>query len=367
MTCTTPLQRPAGVECRTLLADGRIAVITASRRPRASRADLKCTAPGSPSLAASMQQAVRLARHTEVRFDCRDQVVLSIDATPHEGDRGWELAAVLADRMVRGIWQPGPGVVAAHGWSDAWHQGTAITGDAAAATALARALPEALVIWGAAAGPVAGAIGGNMQPLPHLGALTGHTDPSAAASAARAWFPLHSGGVNDCLAWVEVSVAPLPPEHPGLDEEETIAAPELNAAGQLAVRQALAAARHFDGRALGRWRTVVRFSEPRFQGNSYELALVMADRLARGREFVPRGRLIATGCSSAWHAGRVDAVQELGAKLALIALQAGPGDRILLPEGNISGDIADTVMAEAVGAIRARGASMARIARIGMI
>jgi hypothetical protein len=107
---------------------------------------------------------------------------------------------------------------------------------------------------------------------------------------------------------------------------------------------------------------VVRFSENRFQGNSYELALVMADRLARGREFVPRGRLIATGCSAAWHTGRVDAVQGIAAKLDLITAQAGPGDRILLPEGNI-----EECDAAPATAIRSRGASLARIARIGMI
>lgn len=400
MTAAQPLQRPASIECRTVLADGRLAVITASRRARANRADVKCAVPGSPALATRMQQVVRLARHTEARFDSREQVVLSLDRAPQDGDRGWELAAVLADRMARGVWQPGPGTVAAHGWSDAWHQGTAITGSGSAAAALAQSLPGALVICGAvAAGALAGAgagvtvdatidasagattgmatdaatvaaadaPGAGALLLPHLGALAGHTDPAAATSTARAWFPLHSGGIHDSLAWVEVSVAPLPPQARGWDEEETISAPELNAAGQLAIRQALAAARHFDGRALGRWRTVVRFSETRFQGNSYELALVMADRLARGREFVPRGRLIATGCSSAWHAGRVDAVQELGAKLALIAVQAAPGDRILLPESNISGEIADTVIAGVQHAIQARGATMARIARIGMI
>jgi hypothetical protein len=416
VTALNSLQRPASVACRTLLADGRVAVITASRRPRANRADVKCAVPGSPELAARMQQVVRLARHTEARLDSREQVVLSLDLTPPGDDRGWELAAVLADRMVRGVWQPGPGLVAAHGRSDVWHLGTAIASSAGAAAALARALPEAitealpqalpeappqalpqaspqaspqalhqaspqalpqaLVLCGVVAAgdaaqasvdSAAGAAGRRVLVLPHLGALTGHADPSAATSTARAWFPLHSGGIHDSLAWVEVSVAPLPPGDRGGEEEDTISVPELNAAGQLAIRQVLAAARHFDGRALGRWRTVVRFSETRFQGNSYELALVMADRLARGREFVPRGRLIATGCSTAWHAGRVDAVQELQAKLALIALQAAPGDRILLPEGNISSEIADTVLADVRQAIQARGATMARIARIGMI
>jgi hypothetical protein len=44
-----------------------------------------------------------------------------------------------------------------------------------------------------------------------------------------------------------------------MSEEQTIAAPDQDAARQLAVRQALCGARHFDGRALGRWRSAVRF------------------------------------------------------------------------------------------------------------
>ncbi|HEU4845915.1 MAG TPA: hypothetical protein VFT05_16735, partial [Burkholderiaceae bacterium] len=196
--------------------------------------------------------------------------------------------------------------------------------------------------------------------ISHLGGLNGHPDPAAAVSSAMAWFPLHSGGVNDSLGWVEVSVYPI--GQGGADEEDTIAAPGLELGGQMAVRQALAGARHFDGRGLGRWRSVVRFGQPRFQGASYELALVMADRLARGRECVPRGRVIATGCSSAWHAGRVETVEGAGPKLVLIMKQAAAGDRVLLP-ADWQGQLPEGFAA----ALRACGASYACIERIGMI
>jgi hypothetical protein len=298
---------PTNAECRSILADGRVLTITASRRPRASRADVKCSA-GAPAIAERMQEVVRLARHTEVRLDSRDQVVLSMDIAPGAADRDWELAAVLADRMVRGLYQPmHAGCEYAQGWSDAWHlgrvQGT--VGDGAART----------------------------LHITHLGALSGHADPSAGVSTVRAWFPLHSGGINDSLAWVEVSVFAIEgstENQHATSEEDTIAVPGLDLPAQLEVRQTLAGARHFDGKGLGRWRSVVRFGQPRFQGGSYQLALVMADRLARGREFVPRGRIIATGCSSAWHAGRVDTVEGREPKLELILMQAGAGDRILL-------------------------------------
>jgi hypothetical protein len=64
--------------------------------------------PNAPAIAERMQQVVRLARHTEARLDSRDQVVLSMDITPAATERDWELAAVLADRMVRGLHPAAP-------------------------------------------------------------------------------------------------------------------------------------------------------------------------------------------------------------------------------------------------------------------
>jgi hypothetical protein len=330
---------PPLAECRSILADGTLLTITATRRARAGRAEVKCSAPGDGLVAARMQEVVRLARHTETRFDSRDQVLISMDRAPGASERDWELAVVLADRMVRGLWQP-RGALVANGWSDAWQLGRIAGHDAP----------------GAPPGTLLGGAGG----LAHLGQLNGHPDPSSAVSSARAWFPLHAGGQDDSLCWVEVSVHPL--QHDPDEEEQTIAVPGHDAALQLAVRQALAGARHFDGRGQGRWRTTVRFGEQRFQGRSFELALVVADRIARGREFLPRGRLIASGCSGAWHAGRVDTVEGLAPKCALLLRAAAAGDRILLPQAWQAG-LPDG-FAEA---LRAMGASLACVERIGMI
>ncbi|GAB3449714.1 hypothetical protein NX773_15665 [Massilia solisilvae] len=324
-------------ECRTILADGSIATLTATRRPREGRADVKCSAP-RPDLAERMQQVVRLARHTEVRFDSRDQVMISIDRSPGPQERDWELAAVLADRMVRGL-LPARALLA-NGWSDAWHLGRV------GGHGLREAAADVLL--------------GGPDGLPHLGALAGHPDPSARVSSARAWFPLHSGGANDSLGWVEVNLVPA--EVAAEDEEAAIAVPTLDLSGQQAVRAVLLGARHFDGRVGRGWRTTVRFSPARFEGNSYELALVMADRIARGREFVPRGRILASGCSSSWHAGAVEAVQAVAEKCALLANEAAPGDRVLLPracERRIPAGFGDR--------LRERGASFACVERIGII
>jgi hypothetical protein len=337
---------PQPVQCRCLLADGSVLTLTATRRARAGRAEVKCTVPDDPRLAERMQQVVRLARLTEPSFDSRDQVVLSMDRRPPQGERGWELAAVLADRMVRGLLRPRPGVVA-NGWSDEWERGR-VSGHTLGAAGLN---PAADMLVGGAGG------------LPHLGLLHGHGDPAAAVSAARAWFPLHSGEAGS-LGWVEVSVHPLarPAGQDALEEEQTIAAPDQDAARQLAVRQVLCGARHYDGRALGRWRTAVRFGADSFSGRSWELALVMADRLARGRDFVPRGRLVASGCSDAWHAGRVDTVDGSAAKCALLLREAGPGDRILLPRA-----WQDQLPDGFAEQLRVQGASVACVERIGII
>jgi len=330
---------PQQAICRSRLPDGTLLTVTATRRERAGRADVKCIVPGDPSLAERMQQVVRLARHTEATLDSRDQVVLSVDRTP--AGRDWELAAVLADRIVRGVWH-GRGDVIANGWSDAWQLGRVDGHDAADAS------PDALL--------------GGPDGLAHLGQLDGHPDPGARVSSARVWFPLHGGGTDDDLGWVDVSVHPLAQDAAPVDEEQTIAVPGADAARQLAVRQALAGARHFDGRALGRWRTTVKFSEAPFAGRSYELALVLADRIARGREFLPRARLFATGCSGAWHTGRIDTVDGIVPKCAQLLRAIGPGDRIVLPQAW------QAALPEGfVDEVRARGASVACVERIGII
>ncbi|NHZ98674.1 hypothetical protein [Massilia sp. CCM 8734] len=334
-----PADKRHGAECRSVLAGGALLTVSATVRPRAGRADVKCSGAGDAALAERMQQVVRLARLTEGCCDSRDQVVISIDRAPGRHERDWELAVVLADRMARGVWRPSSPVLA-NGWSEQWQLGRIGGHDVVNAPA------HALL--------------GGPDGLGWLGALTGQPDGAASVASARAWFPLHSGGVNDSLCWVEVNVYPL--GGVGADEEETIAAPGLDPVQLLAVRQALAGARHFDGRALGRWRTVVRFGQARFQGNSFELALVMADRMARGREFLARGRVIASGCSGAWHAGRVDTVDGCAPKCELILRQAVAGDRILLPK-----TWEDALAPGFAEALRERGASVALVERIGII
>ena len=329
----------APISCRSIAGDGAYITVTATVRPRDGRAEVKCSVPEAPDVARRMQAVVRLARHTEARFDSRAQVVLGLDRAPAPGERDWELAAVLADRMVRGLYQPSAPVVA-NGWSDAWHLGR-VDGHALGTVPL-------------------GVLAGGADGLPHLGALNGHPDPAVGVSGARAWFPLVSGAGGDSLSWVEVHVRPSQAD--GEHEEARIVVPGADAALQARVRAVLVAARHYDGRGHGQWRTTVRFADERFQGGSFELALVMADRMARGRDFLPRGRLLATGQSSSWHAGQVENVDGVDAKCALLLREAGAGDRILLPR-TWEPELAPGWRAQ----LKALGASVACVDRIGII
>jgi hypothetical protein len=89
------------------------------------------------------------------------------------------------------------------------------------------------------------------------------------------------------------------------------------------------------------WDTEIAFSGP-FSGNSWELALVLADRLARGRLHASSGHLIATGAIAVDADDATDkdrlhqtlAVRDVEGdevKLCGIAELASQGDRVLLP------------------------------------
>ncbi len=318
-----------------LLADGRLLTVQAVCRVRDGRADIKCHGPRE--ISQRVQHILRLARHTEAQFDSRQQVVISLDPWPslEQGPCEWELAVVLADRMVRDVYQPQVAQLYAHGCSEAWERGQ-VQGSLTPAhqqryQAHLAGASALLVLGGSdiATWPQCIAPWPQCLSISHLGGLYGHPDPSALISCSRTWFPLFSAGEHDSLSWVEVSVRPLAPTPQ--EDDDLISVAGLDVVQQQAVQQVLAAARQFEAKPTRQWRTVVRFGEAQFYGESYQLALVLADRIARGREFAPRGRLIASGRSSAWHTGQVQRVGACEAKCALILQQTVCGDRVLLP------------------------------------
>jgi hypothetical protein len=369
--------------CFCVLDDGRRVAVHATCRARAERVDIK--AHGSRRINARIQQILRLARHSEAEFDSRVQVVISLDPWPDEASREWELALVLADRMARGLYHNPAQELYAHGWSDHWHEAR-IAPVTAAQLARYASLADRLVTSPANSPPASACLitgqiaaeaaatetgGGDGQSpaqrpndlnhlfISHLGALHGHPDPLALISTSRTWFPLYSAGQNDSLNWVEVSVRPLATSQNG---EAPVSVVGLDAAQSAQVQQVLADARQFDGKPCHQWRTVVRFGHDGFYGESYQFALVMADRIARGRDFPARGRLIATGRSGAWHSGMVERVEAVEAKCALLLHEVQRGDRLLLPAA-----WQDELPPKFMAQVAAKGGSCACVERIGLL
>jgi len=204
--------------------------------------------------------------------------------------------------------------------------------------------------------------GVDLMPVTHLGGLHGQPDPVAALRRARTWFPLVGSTVErDHLAWAEVVVLPQHADQPQPDEEgDTIRVAGTPAKGvEKQVISILEQARYADAVHCAKWQTVVRLSRWDFTDNSFELALVLADRIARGREVPAQGRLIATGCSRRWATGEVDTVAGHAQKTRLFVQEAAPGDRILMPAA-----WRDEVDEQQLKTMRQRGASVAMIEQV---
>lgn len=118
------------------------------------------------------------------------------------------------------------------------------------------------------------------------------------------------------------------------------------------------------------WKTWISLPEHEFTGHSFELALLVADQIARGREFpMPHGkRLIATGrlsrdepLNETMHGGTFGSVflptATLARKCDLFRREARPGERILLP-GNW---LAENTLTVCRTQLRATSISMAPI------
>lgn len=351
--------------CYAPLANGELTAITAVanlRRDHILGLEPILVDSESKPVKGPLKSLIAQARLTEQRVDERWHVTFYLKDCPPADDRGWELAAVIADRMARGLLPPVSGRVLALGCSDRWDLGRveALPGTAQAArlSSLSRQVQAGDQCIAALPTDDLGRIElealeaatSEVQCISHLGGLLGHPDPAQGSRSARAWFPLVSGDqTQDRLVWVEVSVLAGDPQDP----VGPIAFPG-NLDKHLAdrSREVLTAARVLDGKP-GHWRTSIRFGHTRFSDNSWELALVMADRIARGRDLPAAGRLIATGCSSRWAQGWVETVGGRDDKCRLFSDQAAPGDRILIPAG-----WRDALPPGMTGTLAARGASL---------
>lgn len=364
--------------CWWLSPSGKAVSFTAVAREAPAGLDLyKCDVPGSPELARRLRAVISQARLTEPRYDSRSQVQLTVSSADFDVREGhWELAAVVADRLARRRFTSLEPRVWAHGRSQDWTSGQ-VSGSSDWADALRRirsfeseASQLVLAVPCSSLDSTTQAAlqadwRGELTLLSHLGGLLGHPDELQSVSRASTWFPLVGGGVGDHDTLARVDVAVRERVDAVTDASTADPAPEdpievngLPWTQRHAAASVLSAARMLDKRSVRRWVTVASFSQS-FQMRSYELALVLADRLARGRMLPPRGRLIATGMSANWSVGAVAAVDGLEAKCRLMLRHLGAGDRILVPS-----DWWPLLAPDFRAEVRSRGASLAHVSQV---
>lgn len=191
--------------------------------------------------------------------------------------------------------------------------------------------------------------------------------------SATVYFPIvEIAGTGEADRLLPVSV------HVRSVEEDEEAALEFsgvhNADEQRHIHALIEALRAADNPACRRWRTRIHLPAEVYSGRSYELALVLADRLARGRDFgMPPGkRLIATGALSRQGETLVETCKTgafgsvllptttLKEKCRLFERLAMPGDRVLAP-GNWRND---PVFITCCDALRTQGISAASIGNV---
>lgn len=331
--------------CHVPLSNGDAMTVTAkAHRQSGELAGLKAVG-GAAAVRGRLEDVLLRARLTEPE-DQRWRVAVDIQPAPISQDSGWELAAVLADRIARSSFQPACDQVWALGCF------AAEDGDADTGTAMLQALlppkdsaqrlhslaasdlsnAQLIIVGEAETDPPSGLENcGDLLLVTHLANLGGHPDPGRLLRTAQVWFPAISGHAgNNRLLRVQVAARPVRDGRE--DALDVLGLPQAEPA-----RQVLRDARAGEPRGGAGWQTLVRFQRPaqgnfyQVDGGSWQLALVLADRIARGREVPPRGRLIATGASSQWLAGVVEHVDGVAEKCTLIGSQLSSGDRILLP------------------------------------
>lgn len=300
-----------------------------------------------------LRELILSARLSERTLSQNTQIWVEFDQAVSAEDDLWQLGVVLADRLARGVIAP-PAIecpLFALGGAEDWALGyvrLSGNGEVVSRLKMISAIEEntswqAVIAQAPANSLVSLELAGNERwsVIAHLGALLGHPEPKQTYRSAKVWFPLVGGETE--LAWVAVSVQPMQArnagqgagQRDGQDGQETIVVREQNLARRERVSAILSGARTLEKDHGAGWLTSIAFSHHAFTDNSYELALVMADRIARGREFLPVKRLVASGCSAHWRKGKVEAVGGIEEKIKLCEKLLDKGDRLLLPQDGV--------------------------------
>lgn len=216
--------------------------------------------------------------------------------------------------------------LAADSLHEHWKQATVVlAGGGSDQTALREALAQRLP-------------DGRVLVVDTLAALQGPHDVVRRPGVGEAWFPV-VGGSDTYLHRLQVAVwswQPLQGEKPPIEVVETPLGEGTSSNQVQMIPEMLRAWREQEQPSQRLWRTVVSIPPDlkRVTGPSFQLALVVADRIARGREWPGQGRVLATGavCMDINSRCKVLEVGDMYSKLQAFCAQAQPGDIVLLPK-----------------------------------
>lgn len=278
-----------------------------------------------------LQQLIYQARLHEYGYQHHCRVHFSF-SNEIPADDNWHLAAICADRLARGQWARA--IIPEGAQAQLFNPSTG-------ELAMPEQQPQGTYGHWLVVDKLAEAA--NHSGINNLSELNtqAHTPPRTG----EAWFPLDSDQPD--ILQLRVTTSPLTPNNPS-------ATVVFNAkAGSKIgdeISQTLQQARNFDPRSEN-WLTLVELPEAKpqtdgssqyFTGNSYQLALVLADRIARGRDIAPpQGKLIASGQSSQWQEGIIEAVGGLDTKLRYLEALLTPQDRLIIPDMLLATDAQD--------------------------
>lgn len=174
-----------------------------------------------------------------------------------------------------------------------------------------------------------------------MASFSGQVTAASALRRQSVHFPVlsYSDDETDTLLELEVVVRKLSPGE--LSVVHITGLPPANHGARQRIGQVLDAVRAPDAHGQ-RWHTLVHMPKEGVQQHSFELALAVADRIVRGREFAGPGRVLASGAIAAGVVsdsdqgaihprGKVLDVEGLDRKQHLIEREAKEDDTILLP------------------------------------
>lgn len=332
------------IVCQVPLPDGRLIGVRASASPLAAGESLqaiKIKAGLLPDLRESLLDA------REMEWDSAEswRVTFSLESVPGITlpPDFFDFAAIVADRAVRGVFYPDFPRLIALGFSLDWVKGRLRTHKSLqydCLNVLLRQpdLGEVLILL-----PIPADEGMDelhdalrkkyplaiVRELNDLSSLGGRSLVQKGYRQQQVWFPVVGGSEGeDKLVSLMMTLHQL--ESPDNPESVRISGlPEMAGAQSERLIKLISNMRKLDAHGSNEWNSHLHF-ERGFEGDSCELAVVLADRIARGREFPAKGRLIATG--SVDDLSRVTLpTDSCERKCKLILKDAKEGDRVLLP------------------------------------